>query len=163
MTMKEKIEGFSDEQIVQLMTIKDEAELDKFLVSVDIHMEDEQKTQMMEYIKTGKIDLSDEEMENVAGGFIIGLISSAVTKVVKVAQGYEKQAKAEGRPIRVEMFNKGFQMAVVSDPFGFLCLTCGKIGCTFAKSARPTSITANYFDCKCYACGKLSPEIIMKS
>ena len=164
MTMKEKIENFTDEQIIQLMTVKDEADLDKFFNSADIHMEDEQKTQLMEYIKTGKINLTDEEMENVTGGFVIGLIDKTVTSLIKMAQGYEKKAKAEGRKIRVDLFNKGVQKGLPgSGIIGMPCMRCGKSGSVFARTIKPIGATANYYDCKCYACGALFPELIMQS
>lgn len=161
MTMNEKIESLTEEQIAQFSTISDEAGLNEFLESNSIELDDEQKTLLFEYLKTGKLELTDEELDTVAGGGI-GIVFSIISKIIKVAQGYEKMAKAEGRRHRVELFNKAMQMIAASDIVGFPCLRCKKLGSTYARTIQLKSVTANYYDCKCYACNHLSPEIILK-
>jgi len=68
MTIAEKFAKLTPEQLEKFSTLKDKAELDAFLSGPGLELTDEEKTQVSEYIKSGKLTLSEEELENVAGG-----------------------------------------------------------------------------------------------
>jgi len=82
MTTMEKIENLTDEQIALLSTINDEAGLNEFFESNSIELDDEQKALLLDYLKTGKLELSDEQLDTVAGG-IAKVIVIAITELFK--------------------------------------------------------------------------------
>ena len=80
MTSMEKIENLTDEQIALLTTINDETGLNEFFESNNIELDDEQKALILDYLKTGKLELSDEQLDTVAGG-IAKVIIIAITEL----------------------------------------------------------------------------------
>jgi hypothetical protein len=68
MTIMEKFENLTQEQREQFSAVKDLAALDAFASQYGIDLTDEERQDMLEYIKTGVLPLGDEELENVAGG-----------------------------------------------------------------------------------------------
>ena len=75
MTMKEKVENFKDEHIIQLMSIKDEAELDKLKLLLQEQQDKISKAKNLNELKSlfaeAGLILTDDDMENVVGGLQI--------------------------------------------------------------------------------------------
>ncbi|MCL2078569.1 MAG: hypothetical protein FWH17_01855 [Oscillospiraceae bacterium] len=87
MTMQEKFAALTPLQREKLDELKDNAKMEAFLSENDIKLTDEEKTQILEFIESGKLPLSDEQLENVAGGGLVENVTKAVTRVVKIIQG----------------------------------------------------------------------------
>ena len=69
MTLKEKFAKFTPEQQESfLVAVKDGAGLDAFLSENSLELTSEEKAQALEFLKSGKLPLSDEELKNAAGG-----------------------------------------------------------------------------------------------
>lgn len=68
MALSEKIAKLTPEQKEKLVAVKDEAALDAFVSELGIELTVKDREQALEYFKTGKLSLADEELENVAGG-----------------------------------------------------------------------------------------------
>ncbi|MCL2096227.1 MAG: hypothetical protein FWH10_04900 [Oscillospiraceae bacterium] len=71
MTITQKFATLTPEQREKFKELKDAAAgvvLDAFLDENNLALTDEEKAQALEYLKSGKLPLADEELENVAGG-----------------------------------------------------------------------------------------------
>jgi len=68
MTIAEKFANLTPEQREKFNALKDGAGLDAFLSETGMELTAEEKAQVMKYIEFGKLPLSEEELENVAGG-----------------------------------------------------------------------------------------------
>ena len=53
----------------EFAALKSEAEFEEFITKKGLSLSDAEKTLVLEHIKTGKLPLSDEQLEDVAGGF----------------------------------------------------------------------------------------------
>jgi hypothetical protein len=70
MTITEKFATLTPEQREKFNAVKDGAGLDVFISETSVEITDEEKLQILSYIESGKLPLADEELDNVAGGFI---------------------------------------------------------------------------------------------
>ncbi|MCL2096226.1 MAG: hypothetical protein FWH10_04895 [Oscillospiraceae bacterium] len=68
MTIAQKFAALTPERQENFKAIKDAAALDAFLNENNLALTDEEKAQALEYFKSGKLPLADEELDNVAGG-----------------------------------------------------------------------------------------------
>ena len=68
MTLTEKFANLTPGQREKFNALKDSAGLDTFLSETGLELTVEEKTQVLEYIASGKLPIADEELENVAGG-----------------------------------------------------------------------------------------------
>jgi len=68
MTFTEKFANLTPEQREKFNALKDGAGLDAFLSETGMELTAEEKAQVMKYIESGKLPLSEEELETVAGG-----------------------------------------------------------------------------------------------
>lgn len=68
MEMIEKFKKLTNEQRKQFITIRDGAKLDVFLSETGVELTREEKARILEYFQSGKLSLSDDELDNVAGG-----------------------------------------------------------------------------------------------
>jgi hypothetical protein len=84
--------------------------------------------------------LSDDEMSGLAGGF-------------------REDGTADGREIQVGGHH--LVAGIGSRWFSEICRACGTEGSLFAKSH--SSDGSDFFDCKCYNCGKQWPKISIQS
>jgi hypothetical protein len=75
MSLTERYKNLSAEQRETFNALKDSAGLDIFLSATGIEMNPDEKAQVLEYITSGKLPLSDEELENVSGGACFGSYS----------------------------------------------------------------------------------------
>ena len=57
------------EELRELATLKSEAEFEEFITKKGLSFSDIEKALVLEHYKTGKLPLSDEQLEDVAGGF----------------------------------------------------------------------------------------------
>ena len=68
MTLAQKFASLTPEQQEQFKAIKDSAALDAFLSENNLTLTDEEKTHALEYSKSGKLRLADEDLNSTAGG-----------------------------------------------------------------------------------------------
>ena len=68
MTLTERFAALTSEQREKWGLLKDSAGLDAFLSEAGLELTAEEKAQAASYIVSGKVAISDEELENVAGG-----------------------------------------------------------------------------------------------
>ncbi|MCL2051501.1 MAG: hypothetical protein FWG91_07230 [Lachnospiraceae bacterium] len=85
--MQEKFVALTPVQREKLDELKDSAKLDAFLLENGCELTVEEKEMLIDFIETGKLPLSDEQLENVAGGGLVDNVITGVTKVVKIIQG----------------------------------------------------------------------------
>jgi len=57
------------EELRELATLKSIAEFEEFIAEKELSLSVAEKVLMLEYFETGKLPLSDEQLEDVAGGF----------------------------------------------------------------------------------------------
>ena len=53
----------------EFATLKSEAEFEEFIIKKGLSLSDTEKALILDHFKTGKLPLSDEQLEDVAGGF----------------------------------------------------------------------------------------------
>ena len=68
MALQEKIMKLSPEQREKLFAVKDEAVLDAFVSEHGIELTAEERSEALVYLNKHEMPLSDEELDNVAGG-----------------------------------------------------------------------------------------------
>jgi len=68
-SIKEKFDGLTAEQKEQYDNIKDAAEFKAFVSETGITLTAEETALMVEMYETGKLSLSDDELDSVAGGW----------------------------------------------------------------------------------------------
>jgi hypothetical protein len=142
MSIAEKYKNLSAEQREKFNALKDSAGLDIFLSETGMDMNPDEKAQVLQYIESGKLPLTDEELENVAGGGCFG----GDTK----QQSWKKIAEFEGRLLPVK-----YLVNVI-----FKCGCCGEKDSMYARSMDAEGIGSTlliYYDCKCYNSGKSWP------
>ena len=86
MTLVEKLQELTPEQREKLDELKDIAKLDTFLSENALELTAVEKAQVIEFIETGKLPLSDEELDSAAGGGLLDNVKKAVQKVVKTLE-----------------------------------------------------------------------------
>jgi len=69
MTIAEKIATLTPEQTQKFIALENSTELDAFLSDAGLELTGEEKAQALEFIESGKMQMSDEDIENAAGGF----------------------------------------------------------------------------------------------
>ena len=89
MTLHEKFAALTPEQREKFSALKDGAGLDAFLTETGFELTDEEKAQITELILSGKLPLSDDELENAAGGGCTPVenLEKAVNRAVKIISG----------------------------------------------------------------------------
>ena len=136
MSLTAKFNGLTSEQQEAFGEVKSAEALDKFIADNNIILTDEEKSNVVEYIETGMMPLSDDDLDAVVGG--------------KGNQTPLDKARAEGRPI----------------PFAFggmfvPCPTCSSSCETFMYASERVGIAggglkfagvSRYDNCKCYNC-----------
>ena len=108
MTITEKFAKLTPEQSRKFIALENGAELDAFLSNVGLELTDEEKAQVLEFIESGKMQLSDEDIENAAGGFK----NSSSFKWVNTPKGfgYISDPKAEEEFLKYSGLDmKGFK------------------------------------------------------
>ena len=68
MALMKKIMELNAEQREKFFAVKDAAGFDLLLVESGIELTEDEKADVREYFETGRLPLSDEELENAAGG-----------------------------------------------------------------------------------------------
>ena len=68
MTLTERFSGLAPEKKQAFMAVKDEAALDAFLSEAGVTLTADEKKQALEYVTTGTLPLSDDDLDSVAGG-----------------------------------------------------------------------------------------------
>ena len=139
MTITEKIAKLTPEQREKLGAFKDGTGLEAFLSEIGLDVTAKEKARVLEYITTGKLQLSDEEISTLAGG-------------------YRDEGSAEGREIQVG--GHRLVAGIGSRWFAETCGACGTEGGIFAKSHSGDGNV--FYDCKCYNCGKQWPKVSMQ-
>ena len=71
MTLAEKFATLTPEAQETFTAVKDEAALDTFLSQNGVTLTAEEKKQAVEYVTTGTLALSDDDMDAVAGGYTL--------------------------------------------------------------------------------------------
>ena len=68
MTLKEKLTSLTPEQKKKFDGIKTAGQLEEFIADCILELSDEEKKGLLDYLESGKFPLTDDEMENAAGG-----------------------------------------------------------------------------------------------
>jgi hypothetical protein len=137
----------TNEQLNELKNLKSIDELKEFLTKENITLTDEEMAIALQYFDSGKSELADDDLDMIAGG--------------GDKDDYERMAKSDGRTISV-----GKSMISTDNIFVRHYCDC------FIEQvwARSIKINSNprlfqsdtvFYDCKCYACGKIMVEHIV--
>ena len=154
MTLTEKFEKLTPEQREKFNTVKDSAGLDTFLSETGFELTADEKAQVTELIISGKLPLSDDDLNAAAGG---------QTSPVLV-QAWKKLAQGENRPTHVGQIQDwhGWQDGI--------CPECNQVSAMFCtyRVAAPTRASAGkedfYFhNAKCYICDTVFPAPLRMS
>jgi len=86
MNLTERFATLTPEQREKFYTINDSAGLDAFLAETGLELTSDEKEQVTEFITSGKLPLSDDEINAVAGGQDPNLVAV-----------WRRQAESEGR------------------------------------------------------------------
>ena len=144
MAILDKYSALTREQQEKFLTLKDAAAFDIFLAETGVELTAEEKEQITNGFETGKIALSDAELENAAGGACVN-----DEELIK----YSRRAEQDGRLFAVRL----------SSLSAYVCERC-KVNKGIFENG-PTSVYAKrmegnrYHDCKCYHCGKLDEKL----
>jgi len=152
MTITEKFATLTTEQQEKFNALKDGAGLDAFLSDTGLELTEEEKAQALEFIESGKLPLTDEEVNAVAGGN-----SAYVSSWRKIAEG-------EGRPKHVGAsgwssiiaYHNG--MKPPNTWYNANCPKCGGQESLFARDMGEMGSLNHVIWCidvKCYVCGYL--------
>jgi len=68
MSLLEKIATLTQEQHEKILEVKTSEDLEKFLTKTGLRLTEEEKSQIHNYVNTGLAELSDDELDNAAGG-----------------------------------------------------------------------------------------------
>ena len=68
MTLKEKLASLTPEQQEAFSGIKTAEQLEAFIADFKPELSDEEKKSLLDYLETGKFPLSDDDLDNAAGG-----------------------------------------------------------------------------------------------
>ena len=144
MNLTQKFSELSQDQQDQFNALKNGAELDAFLAENKIELSAEESADILEYIDTGRLPLSDDDMETVAGG-------------------KQTQEQKDGR-----------NFTVASNYYQLYCLSCNCVsrnnvcaasvsysyqGYWYDKAGNKYGDVTRFEDCKCYKCGKTWPYL----
>ena len=145
MRLTERFAALTPKQREQWGAIKDGAGLDAFLSEADLELTAEEKAQAASYIGSEKAALSDEELENVAGG-----------GCADYEDDWKRRALEEGRGAKVEKYN----IVSMKNEAG-KCPICNQHrGSLFSTNCIDTTgrdgVTWGiYYKTKCYECDSL--------
>ncbi|MCL2078570.1 MAG: hypothetical protein FWH17_01860 [Oscillospiraceae bacterium] len=152
MTLQEKLTKITPVQREKFNTIKDGAGLDAFLTETGIELTADEKAQVLKFIETGKLPLSDEEMDSAAGG--------ADPNVVAL---WRKSAANEGRGTHVGMTQHGFFGNYWQDA---RCPSCKVEGSVFSADKSPVMRNPLdyqiFLNVKCYVCNTTMWDATMR-
>jgi hypothetical protein len=141
MTLIEKIAALTPEQQEQAKAMGEAEQLIAFLTECGTALDDADRAEVKEYFDRGAVALSDEELENVAGG---GCGPSDQEK------RWAQQAAAEGRRVKYALGGQRDK-----------CWQCGKVGSVYAVRYHNTGDYQPqhvWSDLKCYNCGLTSSQ-----
>jgi len=151
MTLMEKMEKLTPEQRDSLENLKDSAGLDKFLSDTGTDLTADEKAQVLEFITSGKLPLSDEEANAIAGGQDPSLVAM-----------WRKTAESEGRPTHVGANRVNVSLKPTGSWDNANCPICGNQDSLFCekiltgKEVRQSNINLPYetvaVNTKCYVC-----------
>ena len=68
MTLKEKLASLTPEQKNEFDGIRTAGQLEAFIAECKLELSEEEKKSLFVYLESGKFPLSDDELENAAGG-----------------------------------------------------------------------------------------------
>ena len=132
---------FTHAQLTEIKALKSIDELKSFLTKENITLTDEEMVKASKHFKSGKSELTDDELDMIAGGY--------------GKPDYAAQAKADGRTIH-QIPNDG-ETSTLSSFFTNHFCDCF-LEEVWAKSKTQVIesgvIYRHLHDCKCYTCGK---------
>ena len=131
MTLTERFAALTPEQREKFNAVGDGTGLEAFLSEIGFDVTADEKARVLEYIATGKLQLSDEEISTLAGGS-------------------RDEGSADGREVQVGSHR--LVAGIGSRWFAETCGACSAEGGIFAKSHSGDGNV--FYDCKCYNCGK---------
>lgn len=88
--LTEKFTGLTHDLREQFLSVKSEPELNTFLEDSGIALTQEERAVALEYMNSGKIEMSDDEMDTVTGG-------KGESGLNDEEKRYEEAAKIDGR------------------------------------------------------------------
>lgn len=146
MTLMEKFATLTPEQREKFAEVKDAAALDAFVSEQGIDLTDEEKTQTLEYIKTGVLPLDDDELDAAAGGLWGYMDFSSFGHGDPMAEG-------RSDPVGVHPCGCEWQFDI-RWPSGYVYADYLK-----RTPTKPGVAIATYYDVKCYKCGRQWSEL----
>gem|GEM_PF-783859 len=136
MSLTAKFNELTSEQQEAFKEIKSAEALDKFIADNNITLTDEEKSSVVEYIETGMMPLSDDDMGAVTGG------KGSSTP------DYAQMARNSGYHFRINKY---------SSSTAAKCPSCGTAGAMFSQNSfvrRQTSTYSydEYIKTRCFKC-----------
>lgn len=134
--------SLTPEQRVRFSAAKSEAELNKLLSETSVVLSEDERVFAMEHISGGKIELTDDEMDAVAGGKNENDLNAD-------EQRFKTMAEKDGRKKEL--------------PKGYC--GCTNLISVYAATGDCLGVVGTahlylYFtNCKCYNCGKLTSSV----
>ena len=138
---------FTNEQLVEIKTLKSIEDFKTFLTKENITLTDEQMAKAVSYFKSGKLELTDDNLEMVAGG-------------ENKEQYIEKQARDDGRHISVGNGENIIESAIMNHFCDCFIEQVWARSYEFTDTGMGGHMVreTTYYDCKCYSCGKTMAE-----
>ncbi len=135
--LTEKFKNLTAQQQEKVNIIKDKSEMMEFINENGIELTKEEESELSMYFETGSVELSDDELDTVAGGF-----DKAAKEEAKLEK-YRQMGIADGRLTKFNVRRN--------------CMC--KCSNEYKYARNFESYTWTFYDVKCYNCGMTADKI----
>lgn len=142
MTLIDKFAALNIEQQEQFASVKDIEAFNYFVSEHGIELDDDENNAALRYFNSSKTELSDEELDTVAGG------KNESNSLTAEESNWQSQAKIEGR---INQLSRGSCKNKCSELYSVYAADI-TTGTKFGLDGY-YSVATVYINCKCYKCG----------